>query len=450
MRGVRSFILLLVIGAPLVWFAFREYTDPASRTDSDEKREKVFAVEADKIEEISIKSAAGERTTLKKTGNDWQIVAPVTASPDGAEVSGLTSNLSTLEMQRVIDENASDLKEYGLAQPRVEVSFKADGKQQTLQIGEKTPPGSDLYAKLADQQKVFLISSFLDSTFNKTTFDLRDKAALKLDRDKIDALEIATADRQIRFVKADGAWQMKTPVAGRTDYTAVESLIGRLGSVQMKSIAAAEPTDLAQYGLDKPATTVRIGSGSSQATLLIGKPAAEGNVYAKDQSRPAVFTLESALVDELKKDAGEYRQKDLFDARSFSTTRVEIARGGQTVAFEKTKVKDKDGKEEEKWKQVAPAAKDVDAAKVDSLLTALTGARADSFVADAAAQPQKTGLDKPEVTVTLKFDEGKKEERVAFGRSGADAFASRAGEPGAAKVPASTLDSIIKAVEELK
>jgi Domain of unknown function (DUF4340) len=450
MRGVRTFILLLVIGIPLVWFAARDYADPAGRTDSDDKHEKVFAVEADKIEEISIKSASGERTTLKKTGTDWQIVAPVAASPDTAEVSGLTSNLSTVEMQRVIEDNASDLKEYGLAQPRVEVSFKADGKQQTLQIGEKTPPGTDLYAKLADQNKVFLISSFLDSTFNKTTFDLRDKAALKLDRDKIDALEIATADRQLRFAKVDGEWRMTAPATGRTDYTAVESLIGRLGSVQMKSIVAAEAADLAQYGLDKPASTVRIGSGSSQAALLIGKAATEGNVYAKDQSRPAVFTLESSLVDELKKEAGEYRQKDLFDARGFNTTRVEIARGGQTVAFEKSKVKDKDGKEEEKWKQVAPVAKDVDGAKVESLLTAITGARADSFVADAAAQPAKTGLDKPELTVTLKFDDGKKEERVAFGRSGADGFASRAGEPGAAKIAVSTIDSVVKALEGLK
>ena len=450
MRGVRSFLLLLVIAIPLGWFAFKEYTDPASRTDSEDKHEKVFTVDADKIEEIAVKSAAGERTTLKKAGKDWQIVAPVAATPDGAEVSGLTSNLSTLEMQRVIDENASDLKEYGLAQPRIEVSFKADGKQQTLQIGEKTPPGTDLYAKLADQNKVFLISSYLESTFNKTTFDLRDKAALKLERDKIDALEVVTADRQLRFAKVDGEWQLRAPVTGRTDSTAVDSLVGRLASAQMKSIVATDAADATKYGLDKPASTVRIGSGSSQATLLIGKGAEEGTVFAKDQARPAVFTLESALVEELKKDAGEFRQKDLFDARGFNTTRVEIARAGQTVAFEKTTVKDKDGKEEEKWKQVAPAAKDADGAKVDSLLTAVTGARADGFVADAAASLAKTGLDKPELTVSLKFDGGKKEERVAFGRSGSDGFASRAGEPGAAKIAASTIDAIVKALENLK
>src|SRR5688500_483258 len=230
MRGVRSFILLLVIAVPLVWFASREYVNPSGRADDDEKHEKVFAVEADKIDEITIKAASGDRTTLKKSGNDWQIVSPVTAQPDRAEVSGVTSNLSTVEMQRVIDEEPADLKEFGLAEPRVEVKFKANGKEQTLQIGEKTPPGTDLYAKVGDQKKVFLISSFLDSSFNRTTFDLRDKAALKLDRDKVDSVEIVAEGRQVRFTKGDGEWRLAAPTTGRADHTAIESLIGRLGT----------------------------------------------------------------------------------------------------------------------------------------------------------------------------------------------------------------------------
>jgi Domain of unknown function (DUF4340) len=450
MRGLRSFLGLFVILIALAAYLYFVESKQTPGSDTDEKKEKVFAVETEKIDEVTIKSASGDRTTLKKAGSDWQIVAPLQVASDGTEVSGITSNISTLEIQRVIDENAADLKEYGLAEPRIEVTFTADGKQQTLQIGDKTPPGSDLYAKLADQKKVFLIPSFVESSFNKTTFDLRDKAALKVDRDKVDALEVATADRQLRFAKTDGEWRMTAPATGRTDFTVVESLVGRLASAEMKSIAAAEATDLKQYGLDKPSATVRIGSGSSQATLLIGKAAEEGNVYAKDQSRPAVFTLESSLSDELKKNADEFRQKDLFDARSFNSTRVEVVRSGQAIAFEKSKAKDKDGKEEEKWRQVAPAAKDVDTAQVDALVTAVTGVRADSFVDPGSAKGVKAALDKPELTVTLKFDEGKKEERVAFARSGSDAYASRAGEPNAAKIPASALDSIVKALEEIK
>ena len=443
MRGLRSFFGLVVI---LVALGAYLYFVDSKRTPGDEgpKKEKVFNVEADKIEEISIKAESGEQTTLRKTGTDWQIVSPAAAKPDTSEVSGLTSNLSSLEIQRVVDENPPDLKEYGLANPRVEVAFKTGGQSHTLQIGQKTPPGSDLYAKRGSEKKVFLIASYLDSTFNRKTFDLRDKTALHVDRDKVDNLEVITPERTMRFAKADNEWRLTAPTAGRADFSAVEGLAGRIAGLQMKSVAA-DTADAKKFALEKPAATVRIGTGSSQATLAIGGKAEDG-VYARDLSRPIVFTIDATLLDDLKKDPFQYRQKDLFDARSFNSTRLEIVRAGQAHVFEKTKSKNKEGQEEEKWRQVSPQARDVDQTKVESLLSAITGAQATAAGTDAA----KPALAKPELTVAIKNDDGKKEDRVTLARSGKTAFASRASEPGPVTLDVSTVDSIVKALEELK
>ena len=445
MRGLRSFLALLVV---LIALGAYLYFVESKRTpgESGDTRDQVFAVEADKIEEIRIRSEASDTTTLRKSGTEWQIVEPVTARPDEAEVSGLTSNLVSLEVQRVVDENAADLKEYGLANPRVEVAFKAGGQERRLQIGNKTPPGTDLYAKLADENRVFLISSYLDSTFNRSTFDLRDKAVLKIDRDKVDAVEVVTAARTMRVEKKNGEWRMTAPVMAPADYGSVEGLVGRISSLQMKAIAAAEAGNLKQYGLDKPVATVRLSTGSSQAALAIGGPAGDGAVYARDLSRPAVFSIESSIAEDLKKDAAEYRQKDLFDARAFNATHITIVRDGQSFTFEKAKIKNEAGQEEEKWRQISPTARDVDQAKVDALISAATAARATGFV----ARSQKASLAKPELTVVIKSEEGKKEERVLFGRSGADAFASRTEFPDLAKIEPSAIDNIVKALEALK
>src|SRR5207237_3187611 len=130
--------------------------------------------------------------------------------------------------------------------------------------------------------------------------------------------------------------------------------------------------------------------------------------------------------------------------RSFNTTRVEIVRNGQTTTFEKAKTKDKAGKEQEKWRQTASTTKDVDGAKVEALISAASAARANGFVDSTA----KTGLDKPELTVAFTYDG--KQERISFARAGGTAYASRAGSPGAAKIDASTIDAIVKALEDLK
>lgn len=443
MARLRGFIILLVIAIPLVWYAYRDAKK--GPVDDTPKHDKVFTVDAAKIDELEIKSESGERTTLQRQGTAWKIVKPpVAAATDEATVSGITSNLASMEVQRVVEENPGDLAEFGLASPRVEVAFKSGGQQHRLLIGQKTPSGSDVYARLADQKKVFLISSFLESTFNHGSFDLQDKSVLKLDREKVDSLEVAAAGHEARFEKVNGEWALKKPVEGRAEFSAVDGLVSRLAGLQMKSLVT-EPAKPQGYGLEKPVATVRIGSGSSQATLVLGAPAADGTVYAKDLARPAVFTVEAALLDELKKDPSEYRQKDLFDARSFNTTHMDIVHNGQTSSFEKTKAKDKDGKDIEKWRQAAPSARDVDPTKMESLIAAITGARATSFAPPGA----KTGIEKPELTVAFKYD-GNKEERVSFARTGAVVYAARTGSAGAAIVDASVLDGIVKALEAVK
>ena len=117
----------------------------------------------------------------------------------------------------------------------------------------------------------------------------------------------------------------------------------------------------------------------------------------------------------------------------------DLCRSAQTIVLEKEKGKDA-------WKQVAPAAKAADAAKVEALVTALTGIRATSFADKVAG----TGLENPDLTVSLAFEDGQKHEKVAFARKGSDAYARREGDAAAAKIDTTALDGIIKAIEALK
>jgi hypothetical protein len=237
------------------------------------------------------------------------------------------------------------------------------------------------------------------------------------------------------------------PIQARGDFGAVEGLLGQLGSAQMKKIVSAEPSaaELDKFGLTSPAITARVGAGSAQATLALGGDAGENTLYARDLARPAVFTVDSTLATELKKSAADLRRKDVFEFRPFNAKRVEFVRNGQTVAFEKVENKDPKAPTD-KWVQAAPAKKDADTTKVDSMLSAFSNLRAESF-ADSAAS---TGLDTPALTVTVRYDDGKKEERVTFGVKGDNVHASRPGEPGAAKVSKTDYDSAIKALDALK
>jgi uncharacterized protein DUF4340 len=449
MRGLKSTIALVVVLAGLGAYIYFVTWKQDATADSTNKQEKVFVgLEADKIEEIKVRSEKGDTTSVKKESGAWQMTAPVAAKADESEVSGITTSLGQIAVARVIDENPSDLKEYGLATPRIEINFKASGDKdyRKLYIGEKSPTGADLFAKRNDEKKVFLIPAFQESSFNKGTFDLRDKTLWKFERDKVDSLDIVTGGKSLAMTRATGDWKITRPVEARADFGAVEGLIGRLQTAQMKSIVteqAPSPADLKKYGFDKPDATVNLTTGSARATLVVGGKADDNTVYVRDESRPAVMTMDKSLVDELKKNADEFRKKDLFEFRSFNANRVEITRNGQTVAFEKTKGTGENAPDV--WKRMSPTAGDVDKEKIDNMLSRLSNMRAASFVASEA----KTGLDKPAMTVHVKFDDGKKEERVTFGKNGDEVYASRPGEPGAAKADASDFTEINKTLDEI-
>ena len=193
MRGLRSTIALIVVLAGLgAYIYFVTWKKPEG--DTGEEDEKVFAgVQADKIDELRITSAGGDVTTLKKDNGAWQVAAA--GRGEGRRDRGLRASRRRwrrIDIVRVIDENPSNLNDYGLSNPRIEVDFKAAGDKdyRKLLIGEKSPTGADLFAKRNDEKRVFLIPAFQETTFNKDTFELRDKSVLKFDRDKVDGVEV--------------------------------------------------------------------------------------------------------------------------------------------------------------------------------------------------------------------------------------------------------------------
>ena len=162
------------------------YFVESERPVADENaKKKVFSYDAAKINQVQVKSSSGEVTALRKDANDtWTIVQPAEAPADRNSVSDVVTNLANLEEERVVDENASDLKAYGLAEPRIDVTFHVDGEKEPKRIllGDKTPASTGIYAKLPSSNRVFLVGTPLDTTLDKSTFDFRDKTALRSNR----------------------------------------------------------------------------------------------------------------------------------------------------------------------------------------------------------------------------------------------------------------------------
>ena len=440
MRGVWSTLGLVLILAGLGAYIY--FVDSKNPAPGATQNEKVFAVESGQVNEVRL-TTAGQASVLVKKDAGWQLTEPEAADADTTEASSLATNIASMEQTRVVDENAADLAPYGLAEPRITIAFKAEGdKSGEVHLGDKTPTQGDVYAVKPGTKRVFLVSSYLETTFDKKPFDLRDKRVVKFERDKVDALVVTRGKDAIRLKRDGSDWKVEQPIAGRGDYSAIEGLLTRLSTAGMSEIVDGNATDLKKYRLDQPGITIQIGSGSSQAVLDIGEAGAE-KPYARDRSRPLVFTLDTTLAEDLKKPFDQYHKKDLFESRPFGMDKVRVTRrtdgAAQTWEFSKIKRDDADV-----W-QVTPeggAAVDVDRPKLDELLNKLTDLKMGALV-DSTRQ---TGLSAPILNVGVSYDSGKFE-RVRIGRVGGQQYGNREGEQATGEVAGTTVDAALQALD---
>lgn len=308
MKRGRSFLLLLALAAGVgayVWFVELERDMSAPETPAED----VFAVEADQIQEVRLRNEAGEESVLQRSGERWVFAGQDGIDVDPAEAGNIASGLADLESQRVVDEQPPSLAEYGLETPRVTVSFKdAAGMERTLLIGNRTPTGGDLYAKLADTPRVFLVGAWLDETFNRSRFDLRDKTALKFSRDAVTNVTLTSSGGTVALAQAGGEWRLTSPEEAPADNAAADAIVNALSSARMQSVV--DNPDPAAMGLTRPALTASVTAGPTRTVLEIGGPAADGTLYARDAVRDLVFTVDASLADQLSKTAADLRRKD--------------------------------------------------------------------------------------------------------------------------------------------
>jgi hypothetical protein len=448
MRGLWSTLALVVVLAGLgayIYFVDSKRPAASSSAEGEPAREKFFTVDTDKITEVKL-TYNGQTTLLRKTEGGWKMVEPVQVDADPPEAISLAQAISNLESVRSVVDNPSDLKQFGLAEPPITVEFKADGGVTgSFKLGNKNPTQSEIYAMKGGDNEVVLVSSFQESSFNKEPFAFRDKKILKFDRDKADTLTLAKGADGIELARADSEWKVMKPIPGRSDFSAIEGFLTRLSSGNMTKLVEENVTDLAKYGLDKPSMTVTVGSGSAKATLLVGKTE-NSETFAKDASRPMVFTVDTTLASDFTKSFDDYRKKELFEFRPFGLAKLRAvldAPGGPKT-YEIEKVAAAKPGDAETWKvtRVGGSSHNADSAAMDDLLTKLVALRAESFVTGNT----RTGLDKPALVVSASYDEGKFE-RVRFGAVADNAYGQRDGEQMAAKIDANSMKAAMQAFD---
>ena len=160
-RGLLAAVAVLAALGGAAWWSERKEKANAGKPAADAPPKILSIPEAD-FQQIQLAKKAGDVTVLKKADGKWQIVQPKPLAADQDSVNSLVTSLSSLSSDRLIEDKASDLSSYGLHSPAEQVAVtRKDGKVQTLLVGDDTPTGAGVFAKLENDPRVFTSASFV-------------------------------------------------------------------------------------------------------------------------------------------------------------------------------------------------------------------------------------------------------------------------------------------------
>jgi hypothetical protein len=182
----------------------------------------------------------------------------------------------------------------------------------------------------------------------------------------------------------DGEWWLTQPVAAAADKFAADDLVRAVTSLESTGQVDASPVT----GLDQPRYTIKLETAGKSPEVKVGQRSSVGdNLYVRLDDGGKADLVAAALLDRLKKPANDYRQSRLAPVAMDAVQQVSVTRDGQTVSLAKVNGQ---------WSVVAPAAMPADQPAVSSLLSSLTGLRAEEFVQEGA---DRAMLGQPRLTI---------------------------------------------------
>jgi Domain of unknown function (DUF4340) len=425
-------IVLAALSGVLYWSNHRKPAENAVKVSADTPAKILTLTQAD-ITRVDIKKKSGDEVVLARDdAGKWQIVAAKPLRADQNEVSSMLATLSSLSAERLIEEKAGNLADYGLAQPAVELDVtEKDNKTQKLLMGDSTPAGNAVYVALAGDLRVFTLANYGKTSLDKSAKDLRDKRLLVFEQDKLSRVELTAKKVDIEFGRNKDQWQIVKPKPGRADDSKVEELIRKLGDAKMDLSATDEDQKkaAAAFGSGTAVATAKVTDASGTEELQVRKN--KEDYYAKSNAVEGAYKVGNDLGTALDKSVDDFRNKKLFDFGFTDPERIQLHDGAKAYFLTKG------GSD---W--FSADGKKVDAIGAEGFVGKVRDLSASKFV--------DSRFSAATIDVTAISNGGKSVEKVFISKDGDHYVAKRDGEPALYQLDPVFVTGLEKAAEDLK
>jgi len=255
----------------------------------------LMEAQKDKITDYTIEDKKQNlKFTVSHEGSKWALIYPAGVRYSGMDVENMANNFTEIQAAVVIEEDAKDLKKYGLDIPTVVTVRTNDGKEQIIEIGNNTPTNEDAYVKKKDSNKVYTVSTYTMDSFRVAKYSFWDKSLFSMLSTDVQGMTLERAGELVFKAKRQNEtdWNIVEPLESEANASKLEVYLNSFPSLAAKQIEEDKPTDLSEFGLDKPSYSVTLDTKQGTKKLLLGTEVVKGEeIYGKLDDSNTIYVL---------------------------------------------------------------------------------------------------------------------------------------------------------------
>lgn len=291
--------LVVLVGAFVVSRFFR-----APGLESN-LRQQLVQLDTAAITQLRVRPASGgEEISLQREGVNWKVTqGSKSAFADRSAVNAALTSLSALKPLRMVSRKKDKWNDFQVGDGGTQVAvYEGDQQESNLHIGKTNFVqnqqggfgGAYTYVRVGDEDEVYAIDGFLESSFNRTYSDWRNKNFLRVSRDAVSKITFTyPADSSFVLEKKDSVWVVNGQPAA---IAPVDTYLGHLAFKNLNNFADDfQPTGAAPV-------TIKVEARGGPLETIEGWPLPNGQWAFRSTQQPVIFTSEgsSAIRDLLR------------------------------------------------------------------------------------------------------------------------------------------------------
>lgn len=269
--------------------------------------------------------------------NGWVMQQPQEGRADMVATHAMIDRLFDSKIASFVTDEKSDLTVYGLQEPVYKITvFMQDEQLQTLHIGMPLPDSPELrYAKRADNDSIFAVSTKWTDKLDDDPVTLRDRRVLGVPAERIDSLQINRDGNTIELSKTNQQWVVTRPAKWNAEPSHVAEVLNALTQATVQTFIDT-PSSNQLAAAHSARWKLRITETGKTHTLNITEPGTNTIRTVQHEEESAIYQPSTDMVRDAFADPLFYRNLTVLEIDPSQIKSISVQTGDTEVLVEKT------------------------------------------------------------------------------------------------------------------